>query len=65
MQTTPRNDWITTSVAARFILGVSIRQVNRMCLEGVFKSAVKPGTRNWKLKRSEVESHLNRKIDNG
>lgn len=54
-------DYITISVIIKKFLPVSRRTLARMCEEGVFKTAFKPGnggkTSQWKVLRAEVIQH--------
>lgn len=58
---TETRDWITARTASSpKYLGLSMRQVQKMCLENVFPSAHKPGKgrkAHWRILRSEVLSH--------
>lgn len=54
-------DYIDTNTVCKKYLPISNRQFARMCNEGVFKTAYKPGTGSktskWVVARSEVIQH--------
>lgn len=56
--------FVTVSVAARYILGISARHVRFMCERGVFPGAFKPGEAHWRIPKDEVIAHRNRKVIN-
>lgn len=57
------SDYVSVSVAARsrhLLYPLGMRQIQRMCSEGLFKTAWKPGGKKlseWKIMRAEILQH--------